>query len=73
MEQELNSMREGKCWDDVKGGGLDPVLIRKAREEEDAVREEARGVRKGAHESVVEGDGEAPHRDRLGGHEKGDV
>ena len=34
MVQELNSIREGKCWDDVKGGGLDPVLIRKAREEE---------------------------------------
>ena len=29
--QELNSM---KCWDDVKRGWLDPVLIRKAREEE---------------------------------------
>ena len=32
--QELNSIREGKYWDDVKGGWLDPVLIRKAREEE---------------------------------------
>ena len=32
--QELNSIREGKYWDDVKGGWLDPVLIRKTREEE---------------------------------------
>ena len=32
--QELNSIREGKYWDDVPGGWLDPVLIRKAREEE---------------------------------------
>ena len=32
--QELNSIREGKYWDDVKGGWLDPVLIRKASEEE---------------------------------------
>ena len=32
--QELNSIREGKFWDDVKGGWLDPVLIGKAREEE---------------------------------------
>ena len=27
-------MREGKYWDDAKGGWLDPVLVRKAREEE---------------------------------------
>ena len=40
--QEVNSTRVGKFWDDVKGGWLDPVLIRKAREE--AVREEARSV-----------------------------
>ena len=32
--QELNSIREGKYWDDVKGGWLDPILVRKAREEE---------------------------------------
>ena len=32
--QELNSSREGKFWDDVIGGWLDPVLVRKAREEE---------------------------------------
>ena len=32
--QELNSIREGKYWDDAKGGWLDPVLVRKAREEE---------------------------------------
>ena len=32
--QELNSLREGKYWDDVLGGWLDPVLIPKAREEE---------------------------------------
>ena len=32
--QELDSIREGKYWDDAKGGWLDPVLVRKAREEE---------------------------------------
>ena len=32
--QELNSIREGKYCDDAKGGWLDPVLVRKAREEE---------------------------------------
>ena len=32
--QELNSIREGKYWDDAKGGWLDPVLVRKARGEE---------------------------------------
>ena len=32
--QELNSIREGKYWDDAKGGWLDPVLVHKAREEE---------------------------------------
>ena len=32
--QELNSIREGKYWDDAKRGWLDPVLVRKAREEE---------------------------------------
>ena len=32
--QELNSIREGKYLDDVNGGWLDPLLIRKAREEE---------------------------------------
>ena len=32
--QELNSIREGKYWDDAKGGWVDPILLRKAREEE---------------------------------------
>ena len=32
--QELNSIQEGKYWDDADGGWLDPVLVRKAREEE---------------------------------------
>ena len=32
--QELNSIREGKSWDHAKGGWLDPVLVRNAREEE---------------------------------------
>ena len=32
--QELNSIREGKYWDDAKGGWLNPILVRKAREEE---------------------------------------
>ena len=31
---EPNSIREGKYWDDAKGGWLDPILVRKAREEE---------------------------------------
>ena len=34
IAQVLNSIREGKYWDDVKGGWLDPVLLGKAREEE---------------------------------------
>ena len=32
--QELNSIREGKYWDDAKEGWLDPILVQKAREEE---------------------------------------
>ena len=32
--QEPNSIREGKCRDDVKEGWLDPLLVRKAGEEE---------------------------------------
>ena len=32
--QELNSIREGRYWDVAKGGWLDPILVRKAREEE---------------------------------------
>ena len=32
--QDLSSIREGKYWDYAKGGWLDPVLVRKAREEE---------------------------------------
>ena len=28
IAQELNSIRERKCWDDVEGGWFDPVLIR---------------------------------------------
>ena len=31
---ELNSIREGKYWNNAKGGWLDPILVRKAREEE---------------------------------------
>ena len=38
--QELNSIRDGKYWDDAKGGWLDPILGAR----EDAVREEARGL-----------------------------
>ena len=41
--QELSSIREGKYWDDAKGGWLDPILVRKAREEEMQYAE-ARGV-----------------------------
>ena len=32
--QGRNSIREGMYWDDVKGGWLDPIFVRKAREEE---------------------------------------
>ena len=32
--QELNSIREGKYWDDAKGGWLDSILVQRAREEE---------------------------------------
>ena len=32
--QELNSIRERKYWDDAKVKWLDPILVRKAREEE---------------------------------------
>ena len=38
--KELNSVREGRYWDDAKGRWLDPILVRKAREEE----MQARGV-----------------------------
>ena len=42
--RELKSFREGKYWNDAKGGWLDPILVRKARAEEKAVLKEARGV-----------------------------
>ena len=71
--QELPSVRKGQFWDNVKGGWLDPVLIREAREGEVAARKGARGVCKGLREPVLEGDGEEPHQDRLGGHEQGNV
>ena len=38
---ELNSIREGKCWDDVKRGWLDPVLVRKASGEMRYVKKHA--------------------------------
>ena len=34
LKNRSHSIREGKYWDDVNGGWLDPVLIRKASEEE---------------------------------------
>ena len=59
--QELNSIREGKYWDDAKGGWLDPVLVRKAREEE------MQYVKKHAvYEKVLEGDGEEPPSRQAG-------
>ena len=39
--QEENSIREGNYWGDIKGGGLDPVLIWKAREETQYVKKHA--------------------------------
>ena len=41
--QVLNSIRDGKYWDDVKGRWLDPILVWKARKEEMQYVEEARG------------------------------
>ena len=34
LSRRMNSIREEKYWDDAKGGWLDPVLVRKPREEE---------------------------------------
>ena len=71
--QELNSIREGKYWDDAKRGWLDPILVRKAREEEMQYVKKHAVCEKVHHEPVLEGDGEEPHQDRLGGHEQGNV
>ena len=71
--QELNSIRVGEYWDDVKRRWLDPVLIRKAREEEMQYVKKHAVYEKGPHEAVLEGDGEEPHQDRLGRHEQGNV
>ena len=56
-----------------KGGCLDPVLVRKAREEEMQYVNKHAVYEKGPHEPVLERDGEEPHQDRLGGHEQGNV
>ena len=62
--QELNSIREGKYWDDVKGGWSDPFLIRKVREEE------MQYVKKPAvHEKLTK----SQCWNRLGGHEQRNV
>ena len=63
--QETNSIRKGQHWDDANGGWLGPVLIRNARRGY-AVRKEARGVRIGPHEPVLEGNGEQHHQNKLG-------
>ena len=46
-------------WENARGG--------------EAVRAEARRARQGSHESVLAGDREELHQDRLGGHEQGNV
>ena len=71
--QELNSILEGKYWDDAKGGWLDPVLVRQAREEEMQCEKKHAVYEKVPREPVLERDGEEPHQDRLGGHKLGNV
>ena len=71
--QELNSIREGKYWDDVKGGWWDLVPIRKAREEDMQHVKRHAVCMEGLHEPAPEEDGEEPHQDRLGGHEQKNV
>ena len=66
--QEMNSILEGKYWEDAKGGWLDSVLIRKAREEEMQCVKKHAVYDKVPREPVMERDGEEPHQDRLGGH-----
>ena len=61
--QELNPFREGKYWDDAKGGWLDPILVRKAREEEMQYVKKHLVCERGPHEPVLEGDGEEPHQE----------
>ena len=64
--QELNSIREGKYWDDAKGGWLDPVLVRTAREEEMQYVKNH-----GVYEKVPMS--QCWHQERLGGHAQGYV
>ena len=71
--QEQNSIREGKYWDDAKGGWLDPVLVWKVREEEMQHVKKHAVYEKGPLEPVLEGDGQDPDQDWLGGHEQGNV
>ena len=70
---ELNSIREGKYWDDVNRRWLDPVLIRKVREEEMQYVKKHAMYEKVLQEPVLEGDGAELHEDRLGRHEQGNV
>ena len=46
--QELTSNRDGKYWDDVRGGSLDTVLVREAR-----VEEMQRAEKHAVHEKVL--------------------
>ena len=70
--QELKSIREGKYRDDAKGGWLDPVLVRKAREEEmQYVKKHA--VYEKVPMSQCWKETREPHQNRLGGHEQGNV
>ena len=55
LVQELNSIREGKYWDDAKGR-WDPVLVRKAREKEMQYVKKHAVYEKSHHEPVLEGD-----------------
>ena len=70
--QELNSTREGKYSDDVKGKWVGSILDSEGARGGDAVRKEA------VYEKVPmspcwKETGKEPHRDRLGGHEQWNV
>ena len=71
--QELNSVREGKYRDDAKGGWLDPILVRKAREEEMQHVKKHVVYEKVPTSQCWKESGKNPHQDRLGGDEQGNV
>ena len=71
--QELNSIREGKYWDDAKGVWLDPILVRKAREEEVQYVKKHEVYEKVPMSQCWKETVKNPYQDWLGGHEKGNV